>query len=484
MLEDLPDPLDVVVVGAGLSGIGAAARLRTEHPQRSFAVLEMRAVSGGTWDLFRYPGIRSDSDMVTMGYRFRPWAGEETLTSGSQILEYLRATAHDYDIEDSIRFGHRVVRASWDSEDARWTVECETPDGPTTVHSSFLWSCTGYYDYAGGYRPDFAGEEDFSGRIVHPQDWPADLRYDRLRVAVIGSGATAVTLVPALAERAEHVTMIQRSPSYVASRPRRDRLLATARRFLPAATAYRIARGKNIAMAAITYWLSRKLPQLASWVLRSGVARRLPRGYDVDRHFRPSYAPWDQRVCLVPEGDLFAAIRAGTASVVTGEVARFTAAGVQMTTGEEVAADLIVTATGLRMMVFGAIDLAVDGQRIEIPDTMSYRAMMLADIPNFVFTIGYTNATWTLKADLVADYVCRLLSYLDAGGYRSVVAERDPTMPEAPLLTFTSGYVVRALGLLPKQGGREPWRLRQSYLHDARKLRRADIEDGVLKFRR
>jgi monooxygenase len=475
--------LDVIIVGAGLSGIGAAARLATEHPQRSFAMLEMREASGGTWDLFRYPGIRSDSDMLTMGYGFRPWEGDQTLTDGGQILDYLRQTAREYDVERRIRFGHRVVRASWDSPDALWTVECDTPDGPVTLHCSLLWSCTGYYDYAGGYRPAFAGEEEFRGRIVHPQDWPADLVYDGLRVAVIGSGATAVTLIPAMAEWAEHVTMIQRSPSYVASRPRRDLFLVAARKFLPSATAYRIARGRNIATAATTYWLSRKLPRLASWVLRAGAARRLPRGYDVDKHFRPRYAPWDQRVCLVPEGDLFAVIRAGSASVVTGEIARFTPTGVQMSTGEEVAADLIVTATGLRVLPFGAIELRVDGQRIEIPDTMAYRAMMLADIPNFAFTIGYTNATWTLKADLVADYVCRLLSRLDAGGYRSVVPVRDPAIPEAPLLTFTSGYVVRALGLLPKQGAREPWRLRQSYLHDARKLRRARIEDGVLRFK-
>ncbi len=473
---------DVLIIGAGLSGIGAAARLRTEHPNRTLAILEMREVSGGTWDLFRYPGIRSDSDMLTMGYGWRPWQGEQTLTAGQNILDYLRETAREYDVEQHMRFGHRVVRAAWDSKDALWSVDCDTPDGPTTLRCRFLWSCTGYYDYDSGYRPTFASEGDFPGPIIHPQEWPSDLDYADKRVAVIGSGATAVTLLPALAEKAAHVTMVQRSPSYVVSRPGRDIFLATLRKVLPKKRAYRLARGKNIATASATYWLSRRIPKIARRFLLAGVAKQLPKEFDVNKHFRPTYKPWDQRICLVPDGDLFAVLRDGSASVVTGEIARFTPDGLEMKSGEVVEADIIVTATGLRVLPFGGIELVVDDAKISVPETMAYRAMMLADIPNFAFTIGYTNATWTLKADLVADFVCRLLGHLDAGGFRTVVPVGDPTMNETTMLTFTSGYVRRAHDVLPKQGVEEPWRLRQSYLHDARMLRHKPVADEVLRF--
>lgn len=476
--------MDVVIVGAGLSGIGAAARVATEHPDKTMAILEMREVSGGTWDLFRYPGIRSDSDMLTMGYGWRPWEGEQTLTAGDKILDYLRQTAREYDVERHMRFAHRVTRATWDSDSARWTVHADTPAGPTEISCSFLWSCSGYYDYSGGYRPAFAGEEQFAGEIVHPQDWPADLDYTGKRVAVIGSGATAVTLLPAMAEQAAHVTMVQRSPSYVVTRPGRDRFLAALRKVLPKATAFRVARGKTILTATVTYSLARRFPRLVGRVLRAGVAKELPANFDVATHFHPHYNPWDQRICLVPDGDLFAALSDGSASVVTGEIAQFTPDGIEMTSGEKVQAEVIVTATGLRLLPFGAIELEVDGQHITISETMAYRAMMLAGIPNFAFTIGYTNATWTLKADLVADFVCRLLTRLDEGGWRSVTPVADPSVREAPLLTFTSGYVRRGVSLLPRQGDREPWRLRQSYLHDARMLRHKPVEDGVLRFDR
>jgi len=479
-----PTDFEVVIVGAGLSGVGAAARLRTEHPERRFALLEARSVSGGTWDLFRYPGIRSDSDMLTLGYRFRPWRGGSALAEGSAILDYVRETAREYDVERHIRFGHRVLRAEWDSAATRWTLTCDTEAGPTTVTCAFLWSCTGYFDYAGGHRPEFPNEAAFLGPVVHPQDWPADLDHSGRRVAVIGSGATAITLVPALARTARHVTMVQRSPTYIVSRPDEDGFAVTLGRVLPSRAAYRLARAKNVVMGAAGFALSRRYPRLVRSVLEKRVRAQLPPGLDAQTHFSPRYDPWDQRICLVPDGDLFAALREGSASVVTGDIAEFTAEGIRMRSGEVVPADIIITATGLRLLPFGGIELVVDGDPVDVPRSMAYRAMMLAGVPNLAFTIGYTNASWTLKADLVADFVCRLLGLMDRRGYRSVVPVRDPGVAEEPLLHFTSGYVVRSLDLLPRQGSREPWRLRKSYLQDAWMIRRADLEDGVLRFRR
>lgn len=482
-MSDGSAEFDVLIVGAGLSGIGAAARLTMDHPDLTFALLDMREVTGGTWDLFRYPGIRSDSDMLTLGYRFRPWLGEASLARGGDILDYVRATAEEYDVDRHIRFGHRVTGAGWDSGTKTWTVECSTQSGPVTLTASFLWSCTGYYDYAGGHRPDFPNEERFVGPIVHPQEWPEDLDYSGKRIAVIGSGATAITLVPALAETARHVTMVQRSPTYVVTQPEVDRFGAAARRFLPGRAAHVVSRAKNIATGAAGYGLSRRYPDRVRRLLESRMGKQLPPTIDVATHFSPRYNPWDQRICLVPDGDLFAAFRAGSASVVTGEIATFSPTGLTMANGEEIAADIIVTATGLRLLPFGGIALSVDDVPVDVARTFAYRAMMLSGVPNFVFTIGYTNASWTLKADLVADFACRLLTRMRERGYRSVVPVREDSMTEEPLLHFSSGYVVRSIDDLPKQGPREPWRLGRSYLHDAWRIRRAQIEDGVLQFR-
>ncbi len=473
---------DVLIIGAGLSGIGAAAHLTRELPRTSYVVLEARAVSGGTWDLFRYPGVRSDSDMFTMGYRFRPWRHEEALGSGERILEYLRDTAREYDVESHIRYSHRVVRASWDSATARWTVEAEHGDETVTFTADLVWACRGYYDYERGHEPELPGAEDFAGTIVHPQHWPSDLDYSGRDIVVIGSGATAVTLVPALADRAAHVTMLQRSPTYVLSLPHRDPFATRVRRWLPAGLAHRVVRWKSILVTAFFYRLSRRRPATVRRMVRKQNVALLPDGYDVDTHFRPRYDPWDQRMCFVPDGDLFTAVRRGDAEVVTSTIDHLDADGVVLTGGRHLHADLIVTATGLTLSPFGGIELEVDGEKVDPASSMTYRALMLSGVPNFVFTIGYTNASWTLKVDLVAEFTCRLLRHLARHGYRRVVPRPDPTVAEVPLMDFTSGYVLRALGQLPHQGDRDPWRLRQSYLRDRHTLRRAPLEDGVLDF--
>jgi cation diffusion facilitator CzcD-associated flavoprotein CzcO len=478
----VPEHVDVLIIGAGLSGIGAAAHLTRALPDTSYAVLEARAVSGGTWDLFRYPGIRSDSDMYTMGYRFKPWLDEESLGSGERILEYLRETAREYDVEQHIRYDHRVVRASWDSTTAQWTVETEHAGETATFTACFLWSCRGYYDYEHGHEPEFAGVDEFRGPIVHPQHWPADLDWAEKNVVVIGSGATAVTLVPAMAPAAAHVTMLQRSPSYVMSLAGRDPVALAIRKRLPARTAYRVIRWKNILTTAALYRISRRRPALIRRLVRKQNVALLPEGYDVGTHFTPTYDPWDQRMCFVPDADLFKAVRRGDAEVVTSTIERFDESGIVLTGGRHLDADVVVTATGLRLSPFGGIELVVDGEMVDPSRAMTYRALMLTGVPNFVFTVGYTNASWTLKVDLVAEFTGRLLAHLGTHGYRSVVPVRDPSVRELPLMDFTSGYVLRALDQLPKQGDREPWRLRQSYLRDRRTIRRAALEDGVLRF--
>ncbi len=475
--------VDVLIVGAGLSGIGAAAQLTREHPGRSYLVLESRAASGGTWDLFRYPGIRSDSDMFTLGYRFKPWRGDQALADGPAILDYVRETAEEYGVDRRTRYGHRVTRAVWDSDDALWTVEAETDDGPRRFTTRFLWSCSGYYDYDEGYAPEFAGSDRFGGRIVHPQHWPEDLDYQGKRVVVIGSGATAVTLVPALAESgAAHVTMLQRSPTYVLSLPGRDPLAARLRRILPERASYAAIRWKNVLISVAVYQLSQRRPRLMRGLIRKATTKQLPVGYDVDTHFKPRYNPWDQRLCLIPDGNLFRVLRQGTAEVVTDTVDTFTETGVRLASGRELDADIVITATGLNLKLFGGVEVTVDGRTPNPPDLMAYKALMLTGLPNFAYTIGYTNASWTLKADLVAEYVCRLLSYLDEHGHRSAVPVPDPEVKEKPFLDFTPGYVLRSLEDLPKQGDREPWRLRQNYLLDVPKIRRGAIDDGALRF--
>jgi cation diffusion facilitator CzcD-associated flavoprotein CzcO len=480
----LPEHLDVLIVGAGLSGIGAAWHLQDRCRGKSYAVLEARGDLGGTWDLFRYPGIRSDSDMHTLGYRFKPWTAAKSIADGPSILEYVRGTARDDGIEANIRFHHRVVAAAWSSADARWTVDVERTERGETVRLTcdFLWSCSGYYRYDEGYTPEFEGSDRFAGPVVHPQHWPEGLDYSGKRVVVIGSGATAVTLVPAMAKKAAHVTMLQRSPTYIASLPAEDGIATALRRRLPERAAYAVVRWKNVLRQAIFYQLSRRRPDLIKRWIRKGVQRSLPPGYDVDKHFKPRYNPWDQRMCLVPDGDLFRAISKGEATVVTDKIASFTERGIELESGEELEADVIVTATGLNLLFLGGMALTVDGEEVDVPSTMAYKGMMLSGVPNMVFTVGYTNASWTLKADLTSEYACRLINHMDAHGYKHSAPEVDPSVDEQPLLDFTSGYVQRSLDQFPKQGSMEPWKLRQNYIVDIGTIRRGRIDDGVMRF--
>jgi monooxygenase len=480
-----PRHVDVLIVGAGLSGIGAAHHLQQRCPRKSYAILEAREDLGGTWDLFRYPGIRSDSDMHTLGYRFRPWTDSKSIAEGPKILRYIRDTAREGGIDRQIRFRHRVVDAEWSSAEARWSVEAERTDTGETVRLScdFLFMNSGYYRYDEGYTPDFPGLDRFAGEVVHPQHWPSDLDYAGKRVVVIGSGATAMTLVPALAKEAAQVTMLQRSPTYVVSMPGEDGLAARLRRILPDRAVYPIVRWKNVLLQGFSYQLSRKRPQLLKWLLRQRLMKALPPGYDVDTHFKPRYDPWDQRLCLVPDADLFKAIAAGGAEIVTDRIEAFTESGIRLESGTDLEADIVVTATGLNLLFLGGMRIAVDGKEPELARALTYKGMMLSDIPNFAYTLGYTNASWTLKADLTAEYICRLLNHMDAGGHRICIPRAsDPTLTEEPLLDFTSGYVLRSIDRLPKQGSKEPWKLRQNYPLDLRTLRRGPIEDGTLEF--
>jgi monooxygenase len=481
------DHVDVLIIGAGLSGIGAARHLLAKSPGKSYAILEARDTIGGTWDLFRYPGIRSDSDMFTLGYEFKPWTEAKAIADGPSILEYVRDAAREAGIDQHIRFGHRVVRASWSTAEARWTVEATRSDTGESVQLScdFLFSCSGYYRYDQGYTPQFAGTEQFDGQIVHPQLWPEDLDYAGKRVVVIGSGATAVTLVPAMARDAAHVTMLQRSPSYIMALPAMDPIANGLRRVLPSKAAYAVARWKNVLLAMAQYQLSRRRPKVLKALIRKLVSMQLPDGYDVDTHFKPSYDPWDQRLCLVPNGDLFKAISGGSASVVTDHIQTFTPGGIRLVSGAELEADVVVTATGLELLAFGGIELVVDGETVDLAETVTYKGLMLSGVPNFAFVIGYTNASWTLKADLACGYVYRLLNHMDARGYQQCAPRyREATPAAEPFLDFSSGYVQRAVSRFPKQGSSEPWKLRQNYVRDLRTLRRGELEDGALEFTR
>jgi len=480
----MSEHVDVLIVGAGLSGVGAACHLEERLPGTTYLLLEMRDGIGGTWDLFRYPGIRSDSDMFTMGYRFRPWTGSKALADGAAILDYVRSTAREHGVDAHVRYRQKVVAADWSGEESRWTVTADVEGTRTTYTCGFLWCCSGYYDYAGGYTPDLTGIEDFEGTVVHPQEWPADLDYTGSQVVVIGSGATAVTLVPSMAHDAAHVTMLQRSPTYVLSLPGVDKLDERLKRLLPHGAAHAVTRWKHILVATAFYQASRRWPEAVKGVLRKGVVSQLPPDYDVGTHFTPAYDPWDQRMCFVPDGDLFRTLRRGDAEIVTDRIERFTAHGIRLESGRELPADVVVTATGLSLLAFGGMTLRVDGQEVDVSTTMSYRGLMLSGVPNFAYVIGYTNASWTLKADLVSEWVCRLLAHLRDQGWAAAVPVRDPDVAEEPLLDFSSGYVQRSLHLLPKAGSRLPWKLRMNYLRDLLTIRRAPIEDGVLRFSR
>lgn len=479
--------VDVLIVGAGLSGIGAACRLRAEHPGRTLTILESRPALGGTWDLFRYPGIRSDSDMYTLGYGFRPWEEAKAIADGPAILRYIRETADEHGLNESIRFNHRVVRAEWSTPDARWTVDVKRTDGgePVRLTCGFLYMCTGYYRYDEGYTPQFAGADEFSGEMVHPQHWPADLDYSGKRVVVIGSGATAITLVPTMAARAAHVTMLQRSPSYVISIPARDPIANLVRRVLPTRAAYATVRWKNALTTLSVFYACRRAPTLMKRALRAGVKRRLPAGYDIDAHFRPRYDPWDQRVCMAPDGDFFNAVCNGSASIVTDHVETFTKTGLRLRSGKTLDADIVITATGLNFLVLGGVSLVVDGREIHLPTTVGYKGMMLSGVPNLALALGYTNASWTLKCDLVAEYVCRLLAHMDHSGDNICTPRApDPEMPTEPLLDLTSGYVLRSVDELPRQGSRTPWRLNQNYPRDVLLLRHGPLHDEGMQFTR
>jgi monooxygenase len=476
--------VDVLIVGAGLSGIGAGYHLQRNCPARSYAILEGRDCIGGTWDLFRYPGIRSDSDMYTLGYSFRPWREAKAIADGPAILNYVRATARDYGIDKKIRFNHRVKRASWSSADAKWTVEAERSSGETSRFTcNFLFMCSGYYSYEAGYTPEFPGAEHFKGRIVHPQKWTNDIDYAGKRVVVIGSGATAVTLVPEMAKTAAHVTMLQRSPTYIVARPQEDAIANWLRRHLPAKVAYGITRWKNVLLGMLFYNLCRRSPERMKERILKLVKDEIGTNCDVDRHFTPRYNPWDQRLCLVPNGDLFQAIKAGKASVVTDQIETFTAAGLKLRSGEELHGDLIVTATGLNLQVLGNVQLIVDDVPVEPAKLMSYKGMMYSDVPNLAAAFGYTNASWTLKCDLTCEYVCRLLNHMDVHGYRQCTPRNnDPSIGAVPWIDFTSGYVQRSIDKFPKQGNKAPWRLYQNYALDLMNLRFASVDDGVMQF--
>jgi monooxygenase len=474
---------DVLILGAGLSGIGAACHLQRSCPEKSLAILEARDTIGGTWDLFRYPGIRSDSDMFTMGYSFRPWEDARGIADGPAILRYIEDTARAQGVDRLIRFGHRAISASWSSTDARWTVVVERAEsGEKEVFTcGFLYCCTGYYRYDKGYEPSFAGSGDFRGLIVHPQHWPEQLDCRERRVVVVGSGATAVTLVPSLiADGARHVTMLQRSPTYIVPVPALDPLAARLRGLLSPGHVYSLVRWRNVLRTMLIFKLCRRAPGLMRRFFMRLAAAELPAGYDLETHFAPSYNPWDQRVCLAADGDLFRVLSDGRASIVTARIERFIEDGIRLAGGETIAADIIVTATGLEMLVLGGLGLTVDGEPIEIGSTIAYKGMMLCGVPNLAFAVGYTNASWTLKADLVADHVCRLLQYMDDAGVASCTPRRpQPGQPTFPIMDLKSGYVLRAIASWPKQGGRTPWRLHQNYIRDIRMLRHGPVDDEM-----
>ena len=479
---------DVVIIGAGLSGIGAACHLKKALPDVDFIILEGRDRMGGTWDLFRYPGIRSDSDMHTLGYCFKPWTEAKMIADGPAILKYIRETAAEYGIEERIRYQRRLVKAEWSNEDCTWTLNVESGESKELqqIRCGFLLMCAGYYSYEHGHTPDFPGRERFSGRIVHPQAWPEVLDYSGKRVVIIGSGATAVTLLPELARTAGHVTMLQRSPTYMIAFPDEDIVANALAKILPERLAYRITRWKNIRLQAFIFRVARKRPRFARWFLIGHARRVLGAGFDVDKHFNPHYDPWEQRLCLVPNDDLFDALRSGRASVVTDRIRTITESGILLGSGESIEADIIVTATGLDLLILGGAEFRVDGRRVNFAEAFTYKGIMIEGVPNMISTFGYINASWTLRADLIARFSCRVLAHMKETGYRKCVPAlraEDLGMEPHPWITgFSSGYLQRVMDKLPKQGDREPWLNSQSYLDERRTFLKGKLDDGALRF--
>jgi len=492
LLAASPEHFDVLIVGAGLSGIDAAHHLQKFCPRKSYVILEQRERIGGTWDLFRYPGIRSDSDMLTMGYSFRPWTHPKAISPGEDIREYITATAHDEGIDRNIRFRHQIKRASWSSEEAQWTIEATKTSGDSksgvkedsvTLTCNFLFCCAGYYRYSAGYLPEFPNSGLFKGRMFHPQAWPEDLDYAGKRVVIIGSGATAVTLVPAMAKTAAHVTMLQRSPTYVISAPEKDRIANFLRHIMPAMWAYRLSRWKNVGFMTYIYQLSQRFPNFVKRGIIKKAGKQLGTDFDVDTHFTPRYRPWEQRMCLIPDADMFEAIKSGRASVVTDQIESFTERGILLKSGKELEADIIVTATGLAMQAFGGMELTVDKQRVDPGQVLAYKGVMMSGVPNFASVFGYINASWTLKADLICNYVCRLLNFMDSKGVRQVTPRPVDETAAAPFVeNFSSGYIQRALASWPKQGQKKPWRVYQNYFRDTISLKWTRVEDEGLEF--
>ncbi|MEK7266122.1 MAG: NAD(P)/FAD-dependent oxidoreductase [Pseudomonadota bacterium] len=477
------DHFDVLIVGAGISGVGAAHHLQKHCPGKTYAILEARAEMGGTWDLFRYPGIRSDSDMFTLGYGFHPWRNDKVIADGPSIKSYVKATAREYGIEKHIRFETRVLKMDFDTASARWTVTTMTPQGETRLTAGFLWMCSGYYRYSAGYTPDFPGADQFKGEVIHPQLWPENYDYSGKEIVVIGSGATAVTLIPSMTGKARHVTMLQRSPSWFYNLPQTSNLAGAMSKAVGKPLAFRLLRWWRIVFQQIMYAVIRARPEKTGDNLLNLVREQLPEGYDVETHFHPRYNPWDQRLCVVPDGDLFAAIREGKASVETGEIDRWVEEGVLLKSGKLLKADLIVTATGLHLEALGGAKASVDGRQVDLGKTFAYRGFACSDLPNLAFVFGYTNSSWTLRADLISHYVCRLINFMDKYGYQIAAAvNEDPSLKEEPFLNLNSGYILRAAERLPKQGDKAPWRNPQSYFRDVLTLRLGKIDDGVMKF--